>query len=44
MAKLALRGGNATRTKPFIAWPIFDERESRALQTVLESRNWGGDP
>lgn len=44
MYKLALRGGAPVRAKPFTAWPIYDEREARALQTVLESRNWGGYP
>jgi dTDP-4-amino-4,6-dideoxygalactose transaminase len=44
MAQLALRGGRAVRSQPFTAWPIYDERESRGLQTVLESRNWGGYP
>jgi dTDP-4-amino-4,6-dideoxygalactose transaminase len=44
MAKLALRGGSAVRTKPFPPWPIYDEREARGLQAVLESRNWGGYP
>jgi dTDP-4-amino-4,6-dideoxygalactose transaminase len=44
MAKLALRDGDAVRTKPFTSWPIYDQREARGLQTVLESRNWGGYP
>ena len=44
MAQLALRGGSPVRTSPFTAWPIYDKRESQALQTVLETRNWGGYP
>ncbi len=44
MARLAIRGGHPVRTKPFTAWPIYDEREARGLQRVLESRNWGGYP
>ncbi len=44
MAQLALRGGSPVRTAPFTSWPIYDERESRGLQSVLESRNWGGYP
>jgi dTDP-4-amino-4,6-dideoxygalactose transaminase len=44
MYKLALRGGAPVRTKPFASWPIYDEREARGLQAVLESRNWGGYP
>lgn len=44
MAQLALRGGRPVRNRPFTAWPIYDGREARGLQTVLESRNWGGYP
>ncbi len=44
MHKLALRGGAPVRTKPFTSWPIYDEREAQALQSVLSSRNWGGYP
>jgi dTDP-4-amino-4,6-dideoxygalactose transaminase len=44
MYKLALRGGSPVRVKPFTAWPVFDDREARGLQRVLESRNWGGYP
>lgn len=44
MFNLALRGGDPARAKPFTAWPIYDEREARGLQRVLESRNWGGYP
>lgn len=42
--KLAIRGGNAVRTSPFTAWPVFDDREAVGLQRVLESGNWGGYP
>ena len=42
--KLALRGGSAVRTTPFPPWPVYDEREARALQSVLATRNWGGYP
>jgi len=41
---LALRGGAPVRTRPFPAWPVFDERERSALERVLASRNWGGYP
>src|SRR5262245_59533919 len=44
MAQLALRGGRPVRNQPFTSWPIYDEREGRGLQIVLESRNWGGYP
>ena len=42
--QLALRGGAPVRTDPFSPWPVFDEREAKGLQEVLESRNWGGYP
>jgi dTDP-4-amino-4,6-dideoxygalactose transaminase len=42
--KLAVRGGSPVRTAPFPAWPIYDGREASGLQSVLESRNWGGYP
>jgi dTDP-4-amino-4,6-dideoxygalactose transaminase len=42
--KLAIRGGVPVRTMAFPAWPVFDGREATGLQTVLESRNWGGYP
>lgn len=44
MAKLAIAGGAPVRTKSFTEWPQFDEREKRAILSVLESRNWGGYP
>ncbi len=44
MSKLALRGGDPLRTKPWPAWPQHDERELRNLQRVVESGNWGGFP
>lgn len=39
--KLAIKGGNPVRTKPFTKWPIFDEREEKALIEVLRSGHWG---
>src|SRR5262245_41693418 len=42
--QLAIRGGTPVRTRPFTAWPIYDQQEARGLQQVLESRNWGGYP
>ena len=44
MPKLAIAGGHPVRTKPFPAWPQFDERERRGVLDVLENRNWGGYP
>ncbi|MBS7634134.1 DegT/DnrJ/EryC1/StrS family aminotransferase [Candidatus Bathyarchaeota archaeon] len=41
MAKLALKGGEPVRKKPFPKWPIFSEREMKALKDVLESGFWG---
>jgi len=40
MPKLAIQGGSPAKTKPFPAWPIYDEREREALNEVLESRDW----
>jgi dTDP-4-amino-4,6-dideoxygalactose transaminase len=44
MAKLALLGGKKTKTKPFPAWPQFDDTERKALSDVLESRVWWRTP
>lgn len=44
MPKLAIHGGTPAKTKPFPAWPIFDERERQALNEVLESRVWWRTP
>jgi dTDP-4-amino-4,6-dideoxygalactose transaminase len=35
-------GGAPVRSRPFARWPVFDEREKRALTEVLESGVWGG--
>ncbi len=44
MAKLALMGGTAVRTRPFPSWPEFGEEEKRFLLLTLQGRNWGGYP
>lgn len=44
MSQLALKGGPRTKTKPFPAWPIHDERERQALLEVLESNIWWRTP
>jgi len=44
MSKLALLGGTATRNRPFPAWPQPAPGDLARLETVLESRNWGGYP
>lgn len=36
----ALLGGAPVRSATFPGWPVHDEVESRALQTVLESGRW----
>jgi len=44
MSELAVLGGSPTKTKPFPAWPHYDEAEAKALQEVLESRIWWRTP
>jgi len=43
MARLAVNGGEPVRRKPFPKWPVYDERELKALRGVLESGVWGVD-
>ena len=38
---LAIRGGDPVRTKPFPAWPVFDESDEQAVLEALRSGNWG---
>jgi|SRR5581483_6565521 len=40
-ARLALDGGTPVRTAPFPRWPVWDERDERALLEVLRSGRWG---
>lgn len=40
MSRLALFGGDPIRTKPFPAWPVFDEGEEAALLEVVRSGRW----
>ena len=44
MGKLAITGGEPSRKKRFDAWPIYTEKERRALEDVLTNHNWGGQP
>jgi dTDP-4-amino-4,6-dideoxygalactose transaminase len=44
MPKLAFKGGDPLRAKPWPAWPQHDEREREYLLRVLDSGNWGGFP
>lgn len=41
---LALLGGTPTRSQPYPAWPVTDERDVEALATVARSGRWGGAP
>src|SRR3954465_13165105 len=42
MAQLAIKGGEAIRTKAWPRWPQWGEEEAERIQTVLESGEWGG--
>ena len=44
MPELALLGGRKAKTKPFPDWPMYDEKERRALKEVLDSRVWWRTP
>lgn len=44
MGKLAITGGEPLRKTPFTQWPIATKQEACALQEVLESSLWGGQP
>jgi len=44
MSSLALSGGSPTKTKPFPNWPIWDQRERDALESVLSSNVWWRTP
>src|SRR6266542_781919 len=39
--QLAIDGGTPVRDKPFPKWPVWDERDERALLEVLRSGRWG---
>ncbi|MBI4875289.1 MAG: DegT/DnrJ/EryC1/StrS family aminotransferase [Acidobacteria bacterium] len=39
-AKSALLGGQPVRTQRFPAWPVFDQKEERALLEALRSGKW----
>jgi dTDP-4-amino-4,6-dideoxygalactose transaminase len=41
---LAILGGQPLRSRPFPAWPVFDDRERAQLEDVLTSSSWGGYP
>jgi len=44
MEKLAILGGEPTKTTPFPVWPQFDESERESLLEVLDSRIWWRTP
>jgi dTDP-4-amino-4,6-dideoxygalactose transaminase len=44
MGKLAITGGEPLRKAPFTPWPIATKQEAIALEDVLASSKWGGQP
>jgi dTDP-4-amino-4,6-dideoxygalactose transaminase len=44
VGKLAITGGQPVRKTPFPTWPAFTNEEALALQDVLSSTRWGGQP
>jgi dTDP-4-amino-4,6-dideoxygalactose transaminase len=40
MSKLALRGGEPVRARPFPSWPVFDGREEELVLEVVRSGRW----
>lgn len=44
MSKLAILGGEKTRTTDYPEWPVHDVRDIEAVTRVIESGQWGGFP
>lgn len=44
MGNLAITGGEPLRKTPFTTWPIATKQISQALDDVLTSSKWGGQP
>jgi dTDP-4-amino-4,6-dideoxygalactose transaminase len=44
MSELAILGGPKTRTEPYPAWPVWDQRDLDAVTRVIQSGQWGGYP
>lgn len=44
MGKLAITGGEALRRKSFTQWPLAMKEEREAVEDVLASSLWGGQP
>ena len=40
MAQLAIKGGKPVKTDNFALWPVFDEKEEKAITQVLRSGKW----
>jgi len=43
-SELAILGGPKTRTDPYPAWPVWDQRDIEAVIEVIRSGRWGGYP
>jgi dTDP-4-amino-4,6-dideoxygalactose transaminase len=41
MSELAILGGTPVRTKPFPAWPIWDDKDIEAITRALNGGKWG---
>src|SRR5215469_3959366 len=44
VSKLAITGGEPLRKTPFTQWPLADNKERAAIEDVLASSKWGGQP
>ncbi len=44
MSDLAVLGGTPIRSEHYPNWPVFDERDIRAISEVIRSGRWGGYP
>jgi dTDP-4-amino-4,6-dideoxygalactose transaminase len=44
VGKLAITGGEPLRRAPFTTWPVATQEEALALEDVLSSSKWGGQP
>jgi dTDP-4-amino-4,6-dideoxygalactose transaminase len=44
VGKLAITDGKPLRRAPFTTWPMASKEEAAALQDVLTSSKWGGQP
>jgi dTDP-4-amino-4,6-dideoxygalactose transaminase len=44
MSQLAITGGMPVRQQPLPDWPVYDERDIKAVTEVVKSGRWGGYP